>query len=321
MIVVSRFVDWIALCIALGGCSERATGGVASSAEAEAKWSPRAREIPKLPSSSRALTSTTRLASVPREAELADSQPRERNATVELSIPPRKQAAESPPSGWCGETAIQEALLYFGVWASQRHINRAGKPKHPDLYSSDIPVALHNLGVEYEFYSRRPRGLTKYLAWIQAALKRGEPVLAGVKLLPTQHPEWGLDHFVLVVGYGPRGLLVNTTWGHRAWANDTTDSGISFKNVTYGIRLRGVVPPGNGIGARLSIVDERENAVKLRVICGGLTTGTTYRIEQWSSASDQQPLRYEATNALDQRIEKLLSLDPTHLSRFSCARQ
>ena len=34
-----------------------------------------------------------------------------------------------------------------------------------------------------------------------------------MKIYPTAHPEWGLDHFVLAVGLDARGLTVNTTWG------------------------------------------------------------------------------------------------------------
>ena len=184
------------------------------------------------------------------------------DASVELSIPARHQAPDSPKSGWCGETAIQEALLHFGVWAPQRLINRSGKPKHPDLYSSDIPIALRGLGMKYEFYAPRKPGFAAYLDWMRQALDAGEPVLAGVKLLPTRHPEWGLDHFVLVVGYGPKGLLVNTTWGNQQWANDQSTQGISFANVGYGIRLHGVVSPPSTLPARLSVVEEAERIVR-----------------------------------------------------------
>jgi hypothetical protein len=240
-------------------------------------------------------------------------------AAPTLSIQPRNQAPEAPKSGWCGETAIQEALLYFGVWAPQRMINRAGKPKHPDLYSSDIPVALTDLGLRYEFYAPRKRGFAPYLAWIRAALDAGEPVLSGVKLMPTQHPEWGLDHFVLVVGYGARGVLVNTTWGYRAWADDTIDRGISFKNVTYGIRIHGVTASPNGVAARLSVVTETEQSVILRILCDGLTAGSAYRIERRRSTSDQQPFWSEPALADDGKVTKTLAIHPTEKSIFSCA--
>lgn len=159
-------------------------------------------------------------------------------ATVVLSIPARAQAPESPPSGWCGETAIQEGLLYFGIWAPQDAINRAGRPAHPDLYSTEIARALTALGMHFSAY-RGSRGYEPFSRWVRESLDAGKPVLAGVKLLPTEHPEWGLDHFVLVVGYGPKGLLVNTTWGYRASIADG-NRGISLKGAFYGLRLEGV---------------------------------------------------------------------------------
>ena len=177
------------------------------------------------------------LATTPSPAEPAAE------ATLVLPIPARDQAPEAPPEGWCGETAIQEGLLYRGVSISQRVINQAGKPVHPDLYSTEIPIALTKLGVRYTVYSPARGGFDAFSQWVRGALEEGDPVLAGVKILPTEHPNWGLDHFVLVVGYGPKGLLVNTTWGTRQWVSDTRSPGLSFANAFYAIRLRGVTLP------------------------------------------------------------------------------
>ncbi len=197
----------------------------------------------------------------------ADPPPAAESTRV-LPIPARAQAAESPPSGWCGETAIQEGLLHLGVWAPQRAINRAGRPSHPDLYSPDIPVALGELGVRTTTYAGA-RGFDPFASWVRTAIDEGDPVLAGVKILPTQHPEWGLDHFVLVVGYGPRGLLVNTTWGHRAWIAKGATTGLSLDGGFYGIRLRGVSVPAGKRAARVTLLEEGTETVKLRVACAG----------------------------------------------------
>ncbi len=184
-----------------------------------------------------------------------------------LPIPARSQAPESPPAGWCGETAIQEALLHLGMWAPQRLINQAGKPAHPDLYSTDLPVALTALGVRHTFYAAQKRGFAPFATWVASALDEGDPVLAGVKVLPTQHPEWGLDHFVLVVGHGDKGLLVNTTWGDRRWVGDTETPGLSFKNAVYAIRLLGLSLSVNATPARIVLLEETASVVKLRVTC------------------------------------------------------
>ena len=61
-------------------------------------------------------------------------------ATISLNIPDTGQEERRPDSGWCGEAAIQMALSHYGMYVSQRTINRAGKPIHPDLYANEIPV-------------------------------------------------------------------------------------------------------------------------------------------------------------------------------------
>lgn len=188
-------------------------------------------------------------------------------ARVALPIGARAHAGEAPPAGWCGETAIQEALLYYGVWAPQRAINRAGRPAHPDLYSNEMPAAMEALGLRLAWYAPRARGFDAFAEWARTAIDAGEPVLAGVKLLPTEHPEWGLDHFVLVVGYGERGLLVNTTWGHRQWIAKGATKGISLDSTGWAARVRGVTLPTGMVPARLVPVGESAAEITLRATC------------------------------------------------------
>lgn len=195
---------------------------------------------------------------------------------VVLPIEARAHAPEAPPAGWCGETAIQEALLHLGIWAPQSSINRAGKPTHPDLYSPDMPVALDAFGVQYTWFAGRGRGYAAFAAFAREAVDAGDPVLAGVKLLPTQHPEWGLDHFVLVVGHGRRGLLVNTTWGRREWIAKGVTRGISLDTAGWAARITGVALPRGMAAARLTAVGRREGSLTLRAQCeGGLVVEGT----------------------------------------------
>jgi hypothetical protein len=189
-------------------------------------------------------------------------------AVLALPIAARSQAAESPRAGWCGETAIQEALLHAGAWAPQRAINRAGKPAHPDLYSQDIPVALTERGVRSELYAHG-KGFEPFARWVRTAHEQRDPVRAGVKILPTAHPDWGLDHFVLAVGHGTKGLLVNTTWGSRRWVGDTTTPGLSLRDAFYGIRILGFARAPGESAPRLTVLEEGATTVKLRVTCAG----------------------------------------------------
>jgi len=238
-------------------------------------------------------------------------------APVVLPIPARSQAPESPPSGWCGETAIQEGLLHFGIWAPQRLINAAGRPVHPDLYSPDIPVALSALGVRHTFYAGA-RGYEPFAKWVRAAIDEGAPVFAGVKLLPTQHPEWGLDHFVLAVGHGPKGLLVNTTWGTQKWVDGSATTGISLERAFYGIRMTGLALPPAGTAARLTVLDETSPNVRVRVSCTGLRKGTGYRIEQRTLQTPGKLTWYELATPSDDRLEREITLPASQPARFVC---
>jgi hypothetical protein len=187
-------------------------------------------------------------------------------------------------------------------------IHRAGRPAHEDLYSDEIPVALGELGVRFATYAG-PRGYAPFASWTKEALRAGDPVLAGVKILPTAHPTWGLDHFVLVVGHGPKGLLVNTTWGHRAWVADTETPGLSLKNAFYGLRLQGLVLGPDAAPARLTFRDETDAGVKLRVTCPTLTKG---RIERRASRSDRRPVWTH------DGVDVEVTLPPDQPARFQC---
>jgi hypothetical protein len=263
-------------------------------------------------------------------AAVAPTPPASEEAALVLPIPAREQAPESPSAGWCGETAIQEALLHLGVWAPQRIVNRAGRPTHPDLYSPEIPVALSELGVRYRFYQARAKGFDAFSRWVRSALDEGVPVLAGVKLLPTDHPEWGLDHFVLVVGYGERGLLVNTTWGDRRWVADTSAPArpargtanrakeLSFKNASYALRLDGVLLPPHASPAQLRVVEEGGAVVKVHVLCTGLRTGATYRVERRLDRSEAKPVSTAELVAASERVETEVTVEAERVSRFQC---
>jgi hypothetical protein len=294
--------------LALSGCSSRPAGPA-----------PRASGAPPPPVAPPAAAPVPGLASSAAAPAASSSSPPDpfADAARRLAIPARAQAPEAPPAGWCGETAIQEGLLHLGVWAPQAFINRAGKPTHPDLYSPDIPVALSELGVRYAFYSGA-RGFDAFASWARAALDAGDPVLAGVKILPTEHPEWGLDHFVLVVGHGAKGLLVNTTWGTQAWVADTRAPGLSFVNAFYGIRLLGLALPPGAVRARVTLVGERADGVTLRVSCEGATVGVTYRLERRTAAGQPAPVWSEERPAEGAAITRELTVEAGRPSRFHC---
>jgi hypothetical protein len=130
--------------------------------------------------------------------------------SVLLPIPNRLQDRDKPPQGWCAEASIQMGLLFFNKMVSQKEINTSGKPKHPDLNSNDINNALKYLNVNFTEWNADNHLLPQFMTWIQSNIAKGYPVICGVKINPTRHPEWPLDHFVLAVGYNESGLFINT---------------------------------------------------------------------------------------------------------------
>ncbi len=301
---IARSGALLALLVAMG-CAERRLN------DAPASGASRPADRPAPPPSSSTTTSASSSSPDAAAPDLATE------ATFALPIPARAQAPESPPSGWCGETAIQEGILFLGLWAPQRLINKAGKPLHADLYATEIPTALTDLGVRYALYGQG-RGYEPFARWTTTSLHEGDPVLAGVKILPTEHPDWGLDHFVLVMGHGEKGLLVNTTWGYREWVSDKATKGLSLKNAFYGIRLLGLKLTGsNAQRARAVLVDEGAT-VKLRVSCVDPKPGVTYRIEQRTNPGDRDPSWSSEVLRVEGRIEKEVTVDADRPARFQC---
>ncbi|HOW72195.1 MAG TPA: C39 family peptidase [Phycisphaerae bacterium] len=131
---------------------------------------------------------------------------------VDLGIPDRGWDPDRPDRtvGWCGETCIQMAMGFYGKEVSQVAINKAGRPAHPDLYENDIEKALESLSVAYVAWDRSNHDANACVAWIVEKLRRGYPLICGVKIYPDENPTWLVDHFVLAVGFSSQGLLVNT---------------------------------------------------------------------------------------------------------------
>lgn len=251
-----------------------------------------------------------------------------RGKGVLLNIPARSQAPESPRAGWCGETAIQEALLFHGAYYPQRLINRAGKPRHPDLYASDIPRALTGLRVDFVRYSWAVKGFAKFHAWLKKQLERGEPVLAGMKIHPTAHPTWGLDHFVLAVGYDAKGVTVNTTWGRRAFRTmkqlTTVAKGLSFKNRYdryYGLRIRGLAGrPPTARPVRLFVTRETTRRMWVQVKCEGLVASQPYQVRRFSAHRTQsKPVRTWAFTSRGEAHVVADTIDKQRPALYHCA--
>jgi hypothetical protein len=104
------------------------------------------------------------------------------------------------------------AMAYYGKELKQAAINRAAGvgAAVPDITTENMDIALDNLGVRCERWVETNHDVRVFIAWIKFSLRQGHPVICGVKTYPEGHPDWACDHFVLAVGYGDGGLLLNT---------------------------------------------------------------------------------------------------------------
>jgi hypothetical protein len=163
-----------------------------------------------------------------------------------------------------------------------------------------VPVALANLGMEIHVLrdGDRPPGLDAFLGWLRKQLDAGVPVLCGVKINPTRHPEWGLDHFVLAVGHTRDSITFNTTWGYRVTRTDkqlrsTREKGFAFENryrAYYGIAIAG--PAGREKGSvpvRLFVRKETADRLDVVLKCEGLKPGTQYAVYRLPSYDQKAP--------------------------------
>ena len=213
----------------------------------------------------------------------------------QLDIPDRNEAREAPREGWCGEACIQMAALYYGCYAPQSVINKLGQPKHPDLYSDDLPVAMEALGLTHERSTKEARDLRAFVDWVRGRLRRERPVLLGVKNQPDRHPDWSCDHFVLAAGFRADRFLLNTNnnpGGQLQFSVarlSSTAPGLSLVNRLnqyLGIAITGtrteetdLVP----VGLRVAAEDQRR--VALQICIGGLTRGQEYVLAKFDGAA------------------------------------
>ncbi len=113
--------------------------------------------------------------------------------------------------GSCGENVLWTICKRLGKEKTQYEINYAGGNPGRGLRSNELFFAMDSLGIPYKEYSRRFNSTDEnyenknYQAFVYdhlvSTVLSGNPVLIGVKVYPTEHPEWPFDHFILLVGY------------------------------------------------------------------------------------------------------------------------
>ncbi len=205
-------------------------------------------------------------------------------------------------------------------------IHQAGSPKHPDLYSNELAIALRTLGARYEACSKEAYDVTEFIGWCRAQVQAGHPVIAGVKLNPTRHRDWSLDHFVLIKGSGPDSLTYNTTWKYDASGTheelSSTRSAIAFKNPfdDYdGIAVTGLETRRPGDAAvRVFLRIPWKGQVDLKVKCEGLIKGSRYRLLVASAPTGAEFLPVASFTAPRNTAAFTVVLDASRMAVFRC---
>jgi hypothetical protein len=197
-------------------------------------------------------------------------------------IPPRLQWNAN--FGYCGETSMISAGLYYGQYASQYEVRQIASPGVPQssagsqllLGENDMAAAkrLHLNAVEWKAPSAAPDP-AGFLRWVSQNVTRGYPVAIGVytneyRFYGKTNPKAGdpeYDHIVPVVAASNRALTFsdNGLWapGHKppylfsypsstfarsraqANAHDAPVYSLAAATPDFGIAVTGVADPGH----------------------------------------------------------------------------
>ena len=216
---------------------------------------------------------------------LVSGQTTTRHAADQWEVPVTRQEPNCPPEGWCGESSIQMACMYYGCYFPQKLINTVGHPSHPDLWSKDLAGALDALG-----FGRRDLPTSSAEDFIRALkpeLNNGVPVILGVNVYSGNQ---GGAHFCIAAKCDNDNLTINTTWSMTSntfsWSKLRTKSGgITLADVFMGL----AIPAPDVLAAhrlRLYPADPASfftKKCKLRMMGSRLINGEKYQIRSYAS--------------------------------------
>ncbi|MCK4252229.1 SEL1-like repeat protein [candidate division WOR-3 bacterium] len=112
--------------------------------------------------------------------------------------------------GSCGECCLWSILQARHIEATQVEINKAGGDPGRGLHVNELFDVLSEYDINFVNLSRSlgtsdsiltSKRYYSFLDNVILKVEQGHPVLIGIKVYPTQSPDWACDHFVLVIGY------------------------------------------------------------------------------------------------------------------------
>jgi len=110
------------------------------------------------------------------------------------------------PEGDCGESCIWSILHYYGIDVTKEDINKAGGDPGRGLHGWEVFTALDYYNIDYNNLTSEGMNSTEdYEQYLQTNIvdniKKGHPLIIGVKFYPDNYPQWACDHFILITGY------------------------------------------------------------------------------------------------------------------------
>lgn len=109
------------------------------------------------------------------------------------------------PEGSCGEACLYSVSRFFKINISQKEINELANSPGRGIHSNEILKILRKLEIPFQNISTNVKNYSKFVEEnILQNIKKGNPVLLGVKIYPDENPKWVCDHFILIVGYNEK---------------------------------------------------------------------------------------------------------------------
>jgi hypothetical protein len=169
-------------------------------------------------------------------ALLASNLPHE----AHITIPKRIQWDAN--GGYCGETCLVSAGLYYGQYLSQYDVRIAGKGPNGQLSevliqtdpAGSASTAAKNLFLTSSFKQGNKNDPDGFLSWVKAQVLDGHPVAIGVYMNNARFGEGddeNYDHIILVTGVGSEKRFndkkysstdVLYYWDNGLWTDDPT---------------------------------------------------------------------------------------------------
>ena len=116
--------------------------------------------------------------------------------------------------GSCGENCLWTICDAKGINVTQLELTFAGADTARGLHSDELFTVMDKYDIGYIDLTRSLNAsdsvstALRYKEYLYDTVintvKKGNPVLIGIKVYPTDFPQWFVDHFVLVVGYNKK---------------------------------------------------------------------------------------------------------------------